>query len=378
MEAQSYILHSTKGGSDKIYQIQLVRDGDGWVVNAQYGRRTPGTTCGISGMQVTRFPKTGATVHGAANNELQRILNDKLTAAKGYKVISSTNGGSAEAMSVPNKVAKVDSGIEPMLLTMIEFSELSKLARNPSWCFQEKKDGERRLIKNDISGITAINRNGEITTLLPNIERTMKEVLASMVLDGEEVGDQEISFDLLELDGVDWRTKPMKERWLKLASLNFYGSGVVVLETAFTTAAKEAMIVRALAEKWEGIVAKMVSAPYEAGRSKKAVKGKIKASGTFLVDHQNGLKRSVALLVHTGDGQDWKPIGNVTIPANFDIPPDGSFVEIEYLYVKGRGGSLYQPVYKGIRTDLGGPWGTKAETVDTLKYRQGSVEDDDS
>jgi bifunctional non-homologous end joining protein LigD len=351
-------------------------------VKYQFGRRTPGTTCGISGMQVgekTDHP----SVYGYAKKVYDDLI-DKQIRVKKYHVLSSTSGESADAIAVPNKVAREDSGICPMLLTAIDQPELQKLACNPSWCFQEKKDGERRLLRNDITGVVAINRNGEITTLLPNIEKVAEDILASFIIDGEEVGDQEFAFDLLELDGVDWRKKPMKERWLKLAGLNIPqgNAGIVVVETAFTTVAKEEMIIRAEVEKWEGIVAKMVSAPYEEGRSKKAQKFKFKASGTFLVDKQNedknGVKkRSVALLVHSGEGYNWQPVGNVTIPANFEIPPDGSFVEIEYLYVKGRGGSLYQPVYKGVRADIGGPFGTKAESVDTLKYRQGSTEDDE-
>jgi bifunctional non-homologous end joining protein LigD len=45
------------------------------------------------------------------------------------------------------------------------------------------------------------------------------------------------------------------------------------------------------------------------------------------------------------------PVGNCTIPANHEIPNVGDLVEIRYLYAY-RGGSLYQPIYEGIRNDL--------------------------
>ena len=48
-----------------------------------------------------------------------------------------------------------------------------------------------------------------------------------------------------------------------------------------------------------------------------------------------------------------KSVGNVTIPPNHDIPEIGQVVEIRYLYVMRVGGSLYQPVYLGIRDDVG-------------------------
>jgi bifunctional non-homologous end joining protein LigD len=43
-------------------------------------------------------------------------------------------------------------------------------------------------------------------------------------------------------------------------------------------------------------------------------------------------------------------VGNVTIPANYDIPEAGQLVEIRYLYWY-KDGSLYQPQYEGPRLD---------------------------
>ena len=58
--------------------------------------------------------------------------------------------------------------------------------------------------------------------------------------------------------------------------------------------------------------------------------------------------------------------GNVTIPANHDIPKCGDVLEIRYLYAFQESGSLYQPVYLGRRDDI--PPGEC--TVDQLKYKQ--------
>jgi len=44
-------------------------------------------------------------------------------------------------------------------------------------------------------------------------------------------------------------------------------------------------------------------------------------------------------------------VGNVTIPSNHEVPQVGDIVEVRYLYYF-RGGSLYQPVYLGKRSDL--------------------------
>ena len=44
-------------------------------------------------------------------------------------------------------------------------------------------------------------------------------------------------------------------------------------------------------------------------------------------------------------------VGNVTIPANCEIPQKGDLVEVRYLYAY-KGGSLYQPTYLGKRSDV--------------------------
>ena len=43
-------------------------------------------------------------------------------------------------------------------------------------------------------------------------------------------------------------------------------------------------------------------------------------------------------------------LGSVTIPVNFDVPAVGTMVEVRYRYAYP-GGSLFQPVYRGERTD---------------------------
>lgn len=60
-------------------------------------------------------------------------------------------------------------------------------------------------------------------------------------------------------------------------------------------------------------------------------------------------QRSVVLRLLDHEG--WQPVGNVTIPANHQVPAVGAVVEVRYLYAY-RDGSLYQPVYLGERSDV--------------------------
>ena len=78
---------------------------------------------------------------------------------------------------------------------------------------------------------------------------------------------------------------------------------------------------------------------------------------------QHDSKRSVSVsLYENGSLVD---VGNVTIPPNKDIPNHGDIVEVRYLYAY-REGSLFQPVYLGVRDDIA----DEECDVSQLKYKQ--------
>jgi bifunctional non-homologous end joining protein LigD len=61
-------------------------------------------------------------------------------------------------------------------------------------------------------------------------------------------------------------------------------------------------------------------------------------------------KRSVE--VGLFNGRTLVSCGNVTIPANHEIPKVGVVVEVRYLYAYRDSLALYQPVYLGPRDDV--------------------------
>jgi bifunctional non-homologous end joining protein LigD len=97
----------------------------------------------------------------------------------------------------------------------------------------------------------------------------------------------------------------------------------------------------------EGIVFKDLRAPWHSGRlaTGSALKLKFWSSCSCIVARVNG-KRSVEVALGGVS------VGNVTIPPNQAIPAVRQVVEVRYLYVQGVGGSLYQPVYLGVRDDV--------------------------
>jgi bifunctional non-homologous end joining protein LigD len=92
-------------------------------------------------------------------------------------------------------------------------------------------------------------------------------------------------------------------------------------------------------------------APYTPGRPSSGgsqLKFKFVATLSAVVVKANR-QRSVG--VSLCDGGDWQPVGNVTVPANQDVPSVGDVVEVRYLYASP-GGALFQPVYLGVRSDV--------------------------
>lgn len=102
---------------------------------------------------------------------------------------------------------------------------------------------------------------------------------------------------------------------------------------------------------------KKKSAAYAPGRPASGgsqMKWKFIETCSIRVTTTHKTKRSVSLECLANDGITPVPLGNVTIPSNFDIPTPGAIVNVEYLYLYD-GGSLFQPVYKGVRTDQAQP-----------------------
>jgi bifunctional non-homologous end joining protein LigD len=185
------------------------------------------------------------------------------------------------------------------------------------------------------------------------------------VIDGETVGETLHAFDLIELGGVDMRSRGYRERYRQLGNLLKKTAGSIELvPTAFKQSEKALAFCTFKAMKAEGVVFKELSASYVAGRSASGgsqLKFKFCETASFIVSHLNE-KRSVSVMVF--DGNKTVPVGNVTIPPNEKIPVMGAVVECRYLYAF-KGGSIFQPVYLGQRDDIA----PKECTLGQLKFK---------
>lgn len=329
-------LYYREGSSDKVYQCAVEAAGERFVVNFAYGRR--GSTL-----------NTGTKTNVPVNFEDAKRIFDQLVkekTAKGYTV--------GESGTPCQHTDQQPSGLLPQLLNSIEEEQVPEYITDDNYCAQEKHDGRHRLVRKQGAEIIGINKKGNIVGLSLPVFDVVKGFEADVVIDGECIGDVLFAFDLLELDGVDIRDWPYRERLAALMNLLFSVQQRVIklVDTAFTSHQKLELLKELKAKKREGIVFKQIFAPYTPGKPNSGgpqLKHKFVATLSAVVAKVNR-QRSVELQLLGRDG--WVKCGNVTIPANHKIPSTGQVVEVRYLYAFPESGVLFQPVYLGERDDV--------------------------
>jgi bifunctional non-homologous end joining protein LigD len=356
---ESVTLYYKQGSSDKVYQASVVEAPGGFVVTFAYGRR--GTT-------LTTGTKTAKPVNAAAAHK----IFDKLVAEKTAKGYSPGESGTPYQGTPQGDRA---TGVLPQLLNPVNETVANELLADPEWYMQEKFDGRRALIRKKNNEVTGINRKGLAIALPEPVVVAVENLLDDhLLLDGELIDDAYIPFDLLENHGCDIRGQSYLSRLIQLErclgalKVDDDLPCVPVLRAADTFKAPLAKL-EAYQDlgrrKREGVVFKKLSAPYNAGRPASGgdqLKFKFTASASCIVTGVTKGKRSVSLALL--DGKKLVDVGKVTIPPNEEIPRKGSIIEVRYLYAH-RGGSLYQPVFAGVRDDV-----ARADcTIGQLKYK---------
>ncbi len=336
-ELKTTSLYYRQGSSDKEYHVRLESKGDGFVVNTAFGRR---------GSTLSTGTKTSSPVHyDMALVIFEKLVNEKQ--AKGY-----TLGAHGTPYQQTDKASQV-SGLLPQLLNAVDEAEAARLVSDPRWAMQEKKDGRRLLLRKEESVVTGINKLGLTVGVPETVVRTAKDLTGDFVMDGESIGDYLHAFDLLFLNGEDLRGQSYNRRYTAL--LNLLSGGLpkhIKAVTCWVDPMDKASWLRDFKEaKAEGVVFKLLAAAYTVGRPNSGgsqLKHKFVATLSAVVAKINA-QRSVGLRLLNHEG--WQAIGNVTIPANHQVPAVGAVVETRYLHAY-RDGSLFQPVYLGERSDV--------------------------
>jgi bifunctional non-homologous end joining protein LigD len=330
-------LYYRQGTSDKVYQAWIERVNGGYAVNCAYGRR---------GSALTTATKTRTPVdYDGAVYVLNKVVSEKT--AKGY-----TTAAQGTPYQHGSKAGQV-SGLLPQLLNPIDNSDAPRFLADPGWALQEKLDGRRLLLRSVASQIEGVNKLGLVIGVACPIIEEARTLGADFVLDGEVIGDRLHVFDLLSRDGSDLRPLPWAARYQALtAMLGTRRNGHVQVVDCWTDPAEKAdRLAELRAARAEGVVFKSVAAPYVPGRPNSGgaqLKWKFVATLSAQVMAVNR-QRSVAVSLR--DGDEWRTVGNVTVPPNREVPAPGDVVEVRYLYATS-GGVLYQPVYLGTRDDV--------------------------
>jgi bifunctional non-homologous end joining protein LigD len=336
----SIALHSNHGGSDKVYNVQIVEASGGFVVNYQNGRRG-GTLA------------SGAKTASPVNLEKARAIFAKLVAEKQngssrYQVVG-TQASSAATI----ETQKERSAWEPMLATAIDEASLAMVLSDDQYAVQEKLDGERVMIHcaDDVRGI---NRLGFFRPLPLNIVAALRaaDIPADTLLDGELVGHVYHAFDILRHDGADCTAGAFaqRHRLLVLEILRACDPLAVRAVPLYKGASKGEALAALRKANAEGVILRQLDAPYQVGRCEKLLKFKFVESATLWIDAHESERRSVHLAGFDNAGNACRT-GKVTIPANYDLPPVGAVVEVQYLYAYPGTHALAQPVYRGERSD---------------------------
>jgi bifunctional non-homologous end joining protein LigD len=342
---KSIKLFYRKGTSDKEYHVSIEGATNGFVVNFAFGRR--GTSL-----------KTGTKTNEPISKEAAQKLFDRIVKkqlAEGY--LPSEEGLSTEMIHQ----TKEKSGIYCQLLNTIDESQVERYINDDRYLAQEKKDGERRMLNLDGQAgsfkLDSINKLG-FSAGYPSLFRALeKSSKVDFLLDGELVSDTLFAFDLLHFNGVDLMTRSAVDR-LAILENNFgmIANGISQIKsvyTAYTREEKLALLVSLKDRNAEGIVFKLKAGTYKIGRPASGgdnLKFKFYETASFIV-HVINDKRSVAIGLFDTDGS-FMSAGNVTIPANHDVPKVGDVVEVRYLYAYKQSGSVFQPVYLGKRNDV--------------------------
>lgn len=363
MKNQSISLYYKEGRSDKEYHAELLETQGGFVVNFRYGRRGDALKSGT---------KTAAPLpYEKAKSAFDKLVAEKVK--KGYST------GEAGAVYQNTDLEQRFSGVLPQLLNVIKDEDLEQYLTDDAYCAQEKFDGQRRLIakgsqsiENEVHGI---NKKGLIVALPQSlVEAAQKLDEQHFLVDGEQIGDKFYAFDLLELNGTDLRQRSYDQRIASLNALFMLKGPVRIVKTAYSTCEKRSLYEEIKGRNGEGIVFKKRDALYVSGRPASGgdqLKYRFYASATCRVASVNGSKRSVRLELFDERAM-FQSVGNVTIPANYNMPREGYIVEVRYLYAY-RGGSLYQPVYLGERLDQD----ISDTGMSQLKYKADNADEDD-
>jgi bifunctional non-homologous end joining protein LigD len=338
------------GSSDKVYHINLFETThDGWQVTIQYGRR---------GAALMSQVKGHGLLYDKAKKLYDKIKREKMN--KGYVIQGAPPAPQVAPSGVPVDIKP------PELLEEVINGDHRKYVEGDAYWMQDKSDGVSRGVLKQGGEIFGINKQGKPVPLPTELVAKLARIpLDTFQIDAELVGSKLVCRDIL-VANEDISHEPYFFRFKQLVYLISIGflPEIEVVQTWVGRDAKEQAIERQRAERREGVVFKLWSAPYRPGRNGQHKKYKfIKTLSAIAGPPGATGKESVDLWLfkHQNGGVEPVRCGTVSLIGKPAVK-EGDVVEVAYLYAQPSG-LLSQARLLHVRTDVAAEDCTTAQLI---------------
>ena len=301
---------------------------------------------------------TSAKNSGQETAQERAVATKKDAAVQLDITINPATGAAVDKIidSYPKVDGEQISNVRPMLAANVTKAEIEECLTNPNWVAQLKLDGERYVIEIDNGTVSVYNRAGQakINNISIDVVKTFAQITRGRwVFDGELVDGTLWIFDMLAADNRIDETSSFTTRHNICCELMSALScqNVKLVDTAFSTEAKQKLRKDAQTNKQEGVIYRLQQSPYAAGRrSQDLLKEKfVKTVDCYVTRTGVDGKTNAELAVRNGN-QDLV-VGIVSTIGKGDIKI-GDVVEICFLYVLDeQAPRLYQPRILNKRND---------------------------
>lgn len=334
---------ATGGTSDKEYRAQITKNGSGYQVQYQFGKRG-----GTMQPGVHRETKEPVPLE-EAERIYDKLVNEKLS--KGY--VGTEAAAFTTAPTILSKaVAKNRTPYPQEELEEVGIEVAEVLVKDNRYLMQLKANGHFRQGEKLTDGsVVSYNKKGEAKPFPPEVEKELaKLTLKTFFFDGELVGTTYFIFQMLHKNGKCFKALPFVDRLRHATDVIPEDSPYIkVIATWNTTKEKQGGLALCRKARCEGVCFKLKDAPYRAGNSGVHKKFKFLKTCTCKVMELGTSGKENARLGLLKDGK-WIEVAGASMIGKDKRIAVGSLVEVTFLYFTGS--RLCQPRITELRDDV--------------------------
>lgn len=330
---------SLEQNSDKEYRVQVTKNGSGYNVQFQYGRRGGTLQAGVKTSEPVSLEE--------AERIYERLVHEKTS--KGYLSVDTGTAPAAPTMLTKTAAAS-RTPYRQEQLEEIGMEDAALLLKDDRYIVQLKENGHFRQGQKLPDGtIISFNKKGEAKPFPPEVEKELAKLpLKTFFIEGELVGLRYVCWQILEKNGVCLKQLPYRDRLASAVSA-VKGTAIEIVVTWEGTKAKQGALALCLKNRVEGVCFKQKDASYRSGESGQHFKLKFLKCCTCRVLELGTKGHDNARLGLLKDGK-WIEVGGTSMIGKDKRIRVGSLVEVTFLYFTGS--KLYQPRITDLRDDM--------------------------